>query len=238
MHGETFSLKDEPIDNLPEKCRSILKSELAGYGVSTITENRQKPLNIYLILTQSCNLNCPYCYQSASFKSNAKQMSIETIDSAIRFAVKTFHETAIAFTLFGGEPFTRFDLIKYAVEKYPMFRYRIITNGYVLNEQSEIYDWVWDHGNNCNISVSISSLKFKYGKDYLEKAQKLLKLVNHVKGDIHYVVDDPQDDTAAEVIHIMGSCSCVRISCARHHEKLIENKATFLFWDLVIISIQ
>lgn len=224
MHDNGFTLKDELISNLPDKCRGILKTELADYGVSTITENRKQPLNIYLILTQGCNLSCPYCYQAKDFKNNNKQMTKEIIDSAVKFAVKTFHETAIAFTLFGGEPFTRFDLIKYVIEKYPMFRYRIITNGYVLNEQPEVYDWVWNHKDNCNISISLSALKFKYGKDYLEKTSKLLDLLNHIKGEIHYVIDDPQEDTHKEVIKIMEKCKSVRISCARHNEKLKEIK--------------
>ena len=66
--------------------------------------------SVVLVLTQKCNLSCVYCYES---NKNAIDMSFETakqiIDSEIR-NIDGYDE--ILFELFGGEPFSNFELIK------------------------------------------------------------------------------------------------------------------------------
>lgn len=220
MAEKLFTLKDEPIEGLALKCRKIMQQEMATYGVDFITNDRTHTLNIYLLLTQGCNLSCPYCYQSKEFKANPNLMSKEVIDASIKFALKNFDEKLINFTLFGGEPFLKFDLIKYIIEKYPMFRYRIVTNGVILNENQEIYDWVFEHKNQCNISVSISSLQQRYGSEFLQKTEKLVKLVNNNGGDIHYVIDDPDELAYQNIIKLYQTCDAVRVSCTRHFDKI------------------
>lgn len=65
---------------------------------------------VMLILTESCNLSCTYCFEH--YKSN-KRMSFETAKKIIDMEMEMNDGTdECRFTMFGGEPFLEFEMIK------------------------------------------------------------------------------------------------------------------------------
>jgi uncharacterized protein len=101
---------------------------------------------ITLMLTQSCNLRCKYCYggESGQYKTNGEYMSIETARKAINFLVKntsTIKNPVYHITFFGGEPLLNFDVLKKTVEyaqeiesyNRGTFKFTMTTNGSIIN---------------------------------------------------------------------------------------------------------
>lgn len=111
---------------------------------------------VTLVITQSCNLSCSYCYQS---HKSANIMSFETAKDAINKHIRdsdNFDEIEI--DLFGGEPFLRPDFIKEICEWTWSQRYNkpiiffISTNGTLVH--GEIQDWL--RLNNAKICLGLS----------------------------------------------------------------------------------
>lgn len=77
----------------------------------------KKRLTTMLIISQKCNLNCKYCYES--FKTS-KLMDFETAKQAILKGIETVKNDerfeCLEVQLMGGEPFTNYPLIKALVE--------------------------------------------------------------------------------------------------------------------------
>lgn len=75
---------------------------------------------IMLLLTEECNLNCVYCYEH--FKSKRK-MSFDTARSILdNFYSSSKPGDTVLIEVFGGEPFTNFELIK-QIDDYVMTMY-------------------------------------------------------------------------------------------------------------------
>lgn len=91
---------------------------------------------LILVLTNACNLNCIYCYEK---RKSITHMKFETACSYIDEMLnhKDYHKLEVS--LFGGEPFLEFELLKnicewtWRTEEKKTVRFNIITNGTVLN---------------------------------------------------------------------------------------------------------
>jgi uncharacterized protein len=219
-----FSLKDSKAQGtIPENCQAVIKKYQADgmFDVDAVVNGKQEYTTIYFLMTQDCNLNCAYCYQPKEFRQKDSNISKQVIDDTIDFAMRTFDEQKIKFSIFGGEPFINFEMIKYLVDTYPMFRYVVTTNGLILSKNAEVREWVRQHKHNLKLSVSISSLKSIYGSDYLEKVSDVLDLVKSNGGDVHYVVEDPTaEGVYEEIVYLFDRVPVVRISSARHWDVL------------------
>jgi uncharacterized protein len=218
-----FSLeKSKALGSIPDNCKEIIKQYKTGgmFDISEITNGKQEYTTIYLLMTQDCNLNCSYCYQPKEFRQKNRLMTKKIVDDTVKFALKNFDERKIKFSLFGGEPLMNYDVVKYMVEKYPMFRYVITTNGKVLIENEEARKWVMKQKNCLKVSVSIASLKSIYGKDYLEKAQPALEVIRNNGTDVHYVIEQPDESTFDEIMYLFGQVPTVRISTTRHCDSI------------------
>ena len=112
---------------------------------------------IMLIITESCNLRCKYCYEK---NKNGKSMSFETakriIDNA--YLDMSGYESMVI-ELHGGEPFINFPLMKkiddYVIENYnhiPVL-FRAITNGTLVH--GEIQDWLKDRVDRYELMLSV-----------------------------------------------------------------------------------
>lgn len=110
---------------------------------------------LMLLVTNSCNLNCVYCYES--HKTSHKM----DFDTAKRAILDVFNETGfdgVSIQFMGGEPLLAFPLIKDVSEwlwnkniKYPYSLFAA-TNGTLLNEDMK----VWFTANKHRISLGLS----------------------------------------------------------------------------------
>ena len=129
-------------------------------GHDRINDNRAGISRLVLLITQTCNLKCSYCFAEAYMGSHSENrvMSPATACAAIEQVFNSIpHVSEILF--FGGEPLIGFPAIKEAVqasEKYctahqarsPAFT--ITTNGTLISQ--EVIDFFQRH----NFSVTIS----------------------------------------------------------------------------------
>lgn len=120
-----------------------------------------KSRNVTIMLTNTCNLNCIYCYESNKVTSDiTKETALAIIDKEM--SMEDDYD-CIEFNLFGGEPFLRFELIEkiydFLEEKAYKKNWRIglITNGTVMNK--EIKSWLIKHRNNITCTLSIDGTK-------------------------------------------------------------------------------
>ncbi len=139
-----------------------------------------KPFSSFLpllILTNSCNLACKYCYAyKGSYGEEENQMSFSVIDKSIEFIRDSFTksfkpsnkitEYELGIICFGGEPLLSFKQVKYVhdslVELCSSFsnKYNIIfkpiitinTNGLILN--NEIISFMSENKKNIELVVS------------------------------------------------------------------------------------
>lgn len=110
---------------------------------------------LMLLVTNSCNLNCVYCYES--HKTSHKM----DFDTAKRAILDVFNETGfdgVSIQFMGGEPLLAFPLIKDVSEwlwtkniKYPYSLFAA-TNGTLLNEEMKN----WFTANKHRISLGLS----------------------------------------------------------------------------------
>lgn len=111
---------------------------------------------ITLTLTQSCNLDCMYCYENHKSK---QYMPFSLAKSILDFELKDVKKNdEIEIDLFGGEPFVKFETLKQVVE-YVEEQYGdcnliifVSTNGTLLTD--EIKDWVKKHCNLLKLGLS------------------------------------------------------------------------------------
>ena len=207
---------------IPDNCKEIIKRYKSEgmFDMASITNGRQEYTTLYLLMTQDCNLSCPYCYQPKEFRQKNRVMSNKIIDDTINFAINTFDDSKLKFSIFGGEPLLNFESIKYMVDKYPMFRYIITTNGLRLIEDKEVKEWIIKHKNCIDVSVSIGSLKYKLGPNYLKKCEPIFEVINNNGTDIHYVIDEPNEEAYNEVLYLFSKVPVVRVSSTRHQDSI------------------
>ena len=110
---------------------------------------------VMLTITESCNLNCVYCYEH---NKTSNEMPKELVFSIIEDTLQKCN-TAVEFSFHGGEPFIKFDLMREVAEyfwnKYnPDNKYVFFssTNGTILND--DIKTWLFNNKKNfwCGIS--------------------------------------------------------------------------------------
>ncbi|MBK7142755.1 MAG: radical SAM protein [bacterium] len=100
--------------------------------------------SVALCLTHDCNLRCKYCYAG---RKVARSMSSETAQRSLEF-IAAQSNSSCTVTFFGGEPLTKFALLKETVrfgeELFPgRFDFRMATNGTLID--SEVIQFLRDH---------------------------------------------------------------------------------------------
>lgn len=113
------------------------------------------------MLTNRCNLNCIYCYESNKSNSEmTKDLAYKILDYEMH--IKDGYD-CIEFNLFGGEPFLCFDLIKnihsylsnHEYEK--QWKIGLITNGTIL--ENGIREWLTYNKDKITVTLSIDGTK-------------------------------------------------------------------------------
>ena len=125
-------------------------------------------MKISLSLTHDCNLRCKYCYAGDKFH---KTMDLDTAKKIIDFAYDiTPKQDSIDFSLFGGEPFLCFSLIKNIIsyiesKNFPnVVTYNITTNGTIIND--EIINYI--RKKDIKIAISIDGPKEIHDKNRVD----------------------------------------------------------------------
>lgn len=93
----------------------------------------------FLVLTESCNLKCRYCWVN----QNSKEMTLETAKHAVDFLLSNSEVEGVVpnITFFGGEPLLKWEqiivpLVKYIrEEKNTPFRLNITSNCVLITEE-------------------------------------------------------------------------------------------------------
>lgn len=112
---------------------------------------------IMLLITEECNLKCVYCYEH--FKSNRK-MKFDTAKNILDdFYSLSRPGDTVLIEVFGGEPFTNFELIK-KIDEYVMEVYgdrntlfETTTNGTLVH--GEIQEWLRVRKERYMVSLSL-----------------------------------------------------------------------------------
>ena len=89
--------------------------------------------NAIVLLTNQCNLACPYCFE----ERGTSRMSLDTAKDVLKF-LHLSKSTGIGYTFFGGEPMLEWDsiifpLIEWSKDRYPA-RFNMTTNGTLFTE--------------------------------------------------------------------------------------------------------
>lgn len=153
-----------------------------------------KTFQIELIITNDCNLSCPYCYVN----QNKGSLTIQTLKKAlpkIHYYMKKANCTDYFISFFGGEPLIKFNLIKDIYSLLIKDEYfkgcNLISNLCLINEQirdflleKKIYvSWSFD-GLTSNISRKTKSKK-DILSIYNEKRNLILSLTNGCKAMVY-----------------------------------------------------
>lgn len=213
-----------------EFCRTAVYKRLKNNNFNIEKVLNAGFLNFSLLLLQSCNLSCPYCYQPSVFKNDNMLMTRDIADKTFKFIYSTFQDIDIICSLFGGEPFLNYDVLKYVVDKYAMCKFMVTTNGLELMNDPVKRSWALTKKNNLIFSFSINALKFVYGEDYVQQTTPVLDIVKHNGGDVHYVLDDPKDIKILDNIRFLIDFGIqnIRISLPKEAQILETNAEDYI----------
>jgi radical SAM protein with 4Fe4S-binding SPASM domain len=136
------------------------------------------PSSVYFHLTNSCNLKCPYCYNT-HIRTPRETREISSIE--LEMILSDLHNYGISeLVITGGEPFLRYDLFQHLKSwKKNGKTIQIITNGTLINRDNvgDLAD-VFD-----SITISIDShipeiANELRGYDVFHKVQQIVSLLN------------------------------------------------------------
>lgn len=124
-------------------------------------ENKKIKRIVTIVLTQSCNLNCTYCYEH---NKTQKNMPIEIAKLAIETELTRDDDyEEIIIELFGGEPFLAYDTIKELFDYIWDARFMkkrlcfVSTNGTLLSK--DIKDWLSERKQYIVCGLSVDGTK-------------------------------------------------------------------------------
>lgn len=162
----------EVLDKLNAESDAALQSGMAKHlttlgliangGGQAKNDVKEKPVpivNMALFLTQSCNLNCIYCYGEGGEYGSGGNLEEKTAYQAVDWLIEqSGKKKKIHVGFFGGEPFLRFPMMK-SVTEYAQRRvqevnkavdFHVTTNATLLDDEKIAF--IKEHG----ISVMVS----------------------------------------------------------------------------------
>ena len=119
--------------------------------------------SVVLLIAQTCNLNCKYCYET--YKNN----EIMTVNTCKKILLHEFEKSLkdgrvshLAISYLGGEPLLNFTLIKEISEwlwsqKWPIsYSLDVRTNGTLLSD--EMKQWFYKNKSNIDVALSLDGI--------------------------------------------------------------------------------
>lgn len=155
--------------------------------------------NLWLSLTEACNLKCRYCFGEYGNNVVANTMSIETartcIDYFFKHANKYVDHYSVRF--FGGEPLLNKNVLRYSIDYIndwsqkvgKKIYYLITTNGTLMD--SEIMQVIIDNNVGVNISIDGDKRSHDYNrifKDGSGSFNKVIQCINELRNRNYYKI--------------------------------------------------
>lgn len=151
--------------------------EKAEWSVSyndTIYTREHKLRDLVLQITRTCNLDCSYCVYSGNFKGMKPHFNESMSEEIIRESIDFFalhsdlNDEDCSVSLYGGEAFLKFPLVKYAVAyaksclQGKRVKYGVSSNGTCFSD--EVLKWLVD---NPDVIVTVT-----LNGDYQDETRK------------------------------------------------------------------
>lgn len=214
---------------IPQKCKDIIKANIKKMALDPNKIYSGENITFYFLMSQECNANCPYCYQPKQFRQDLR-LSKKIIDDSMDFILNNFREERVKFCLFGGEPTLNWDMVTYVVDSFPTLKFIVMTNGILMYERSDVREWMKKHDYHLNVSLSIEPLKKRLGPDYIEKLKPSFDVLKSCKGDVNFVITDPDEPGLYEAVKAMldYGVPTVRVNAARHSENLVTKRDSYI----------
>ncbi len=145
-----------------------------------------------IFMTVNCDYECEYCYQKSLREKSKNSLDLveEDIDKILTSIVKREGNNIPSnIHIYGGEPFLKYDLIKYLIKKakqYKTFSYSITTNGNILSHEKYIKDFIKFYyseiKNHVEFLLHISTDGYKNSRrDNEDNSFKLMKYLTLAK---------------------------------------------------------
>lgn len=132
---------------LMENRMEQLKHQMQPGGADAIIGSR---VELQLLTTLKCNLKCSYCSLGVGEVLGSQQHVSYELDQLERFVATHLAGKEIYVTFYGGEPTLNAGFITAVMQRFPLFRFQLQTNGTLLdNLPDEIL------GRLSNILISI-----------------------------------------------------------------------------------
>ena len=113
-------LNNDKINQFFQNMKLVLSDDVKNEEQKTINDKTGQQRTNIIYLTTACNLRCEYCYEKNSREGLEDQINLTTdqIDSFFDEILEREKDVkSSSIVIMGGEPFLRFNLIKYIVAK-------------------------------------------------------------------------------------------------------------------------
>ncbi|QDX81309.1 radical SAM protein [Denitratisoma sp. DHT3] len=107
-------------------------------------------VELQLLTTLKCNLKCTYCSLGVGDVLGSQTQVAYDIDHLAAFVDKHLKEKEVYVTFYGGEPLLNTNMMQEVMQRFPLFRYQLQTNGTLLDN---LPDWVLHKLSNILVSI-------------------------------------------------------------------------------------
>lgn len=107
-------------------------------------------VELQLLTTLKCNLKCTYCSLGVGDVLGSQTRVAYSVDQLAAFMDKHLKEKEVYVTFYGGEPLLNTGMLQEVMQRFPLFRYQLQTNGTLLDK---LPDWVLHRLSNIMVSI-------------------------------------------------------------------------------------
>ena len=151
---------------------------LKSLRVKTIEANKAEPTYYIICPTTGCNARCYYCFEKGAVQ---KKMNEKTARAVAEYIEKNHDSSHLVIQWFGGEPLLEPKTISYIAnylnDKNIAFDSKIITNGYLLDDEivkMAVNDW---HVKIIQITIDGIGEEYNKVKDYINPKKDPFEVV-------------------------------------------------------------
>ncbi|MDE2402404.1 MAG: SPASM domain-containing protein [Burkholderiales bacterium] len=155
-------------------------------------------VELQLLTTLKCNLKCTYCSLGVGDVLGSQTHVEYDIEQLAAFVDKHLQGKEVYVTFYGGEPTLNLKLMLEVMQRFPLFRYQLQTNGTLLDDVPE-----WALAKLSNILVSIDGGErttdgYRGRGIYRQVFKNLGKVRGHIGGSVTSRVTWGNPDTTFE----------------------------------------